>query len=406
MTGILEGIRVVDMGHVVAVPAACAMLGDWGAEVIKVEPLTGDMLRGLKRMRVQDGELVMMEGATHWYVNLLNRSKRGVALDLKKEAGREILNKLVQRADVFVSNYEVDALKRLKCDYASLSQINPRLVYGVLTGYGTVGPDKDERGFDFAAGWARTGAQYLIGEPGTAPPPQRGGMMDRVTGGYIAAAVLAALLNRERTGRGQEIEFSLYHTGVWIVAEDIQAALNGYPVNRHDRTAARNPLWNNYRGQDDRWFQLAMLQSDLQWPGFCRAIGRPELEKDPRFNSVEMRALHCEELIRIIDEVLMTKPRAEWEALFRQNGVIYGRVQTPEEVVNDPQSLANNFFSPIHVPGAGDGRLVNTPVKFCQNPSSIKSPAPELGQHTEEVLLELGYGWDDIARLKEQGVIL
>lgn len=217
MAGILAGIKVVDMGHVVAVPAACAMLGDWGAEVIKVEPLTGDMTRGLKRVQVVDGQLVAVEGATHWNVNLLNRSKRGLALDLKKESGREVLNKLVRRADVFVSNYEVDALKRLKCDYASLSQINPRLVYGVLTGYGSVGPDKNERGFDFTAGWARTAAQYLIGEPGSAPPPQRGGMMDRVTGGYIVAAVLAALLNRERTGRGQEIEFSLYHTGKSVV---------------------------------------------------------------------------------------------------------------------------------------------------------------------------------------------
>jgi crotonobetainyl-CoA:carnitine CoA-transferase CaiB-like acyl-CoA transferase len=149
-----------------------------------------------------------------------------------------------------------------------------------------------------------------------------------------------------------------------------------------------------------------MLQSDLQWPGFCRATGRPELEKDPRFDSVEMRALHCEELIQIIDEILMTKTRAEWETLFKQNGVIYGRVETPEEVANDPQALANDFFSEIHVPGVGEGRLVNTPVKFCQNPVSIKGPAPEIGQHTEEILLELGYTWDDIAQLKEQGVIL
>jgi crotonobetainyl-CoA:carnitine CoA-transferase CaiB-like acyl-CoA transferase len=392
MAGILEGIKVVDMGHVVAVPAACAMMGDWGAEVIKIEPHVGDMLRGLKRMIVEDGAIKIYETWPHWYINLLNRNKRGLALDLKKDEGKAILYKLVESADVFLSNYEIGALKNLKCDYATLSQINPRLVYGVLTGYGTVGPDKDEHGFDFAAGWARTGIQYLIGEPGTPPPPQRGGMIDRVVGGFMVAGVTAALLKREKTGRGQELEFSLYHTGVWVVADDIQAALVGFPVSKHDRTKPGSPLWSNYRAKDDRWFQLAMLQSDVQWPGFCRAINRPDLENDPRCNSMEMRMLHSEEIVRIIDDILATRTRTEWEKIFRENGVIYGRIETPEEVARDPQAEVNNFFTDIHIPAVGDGKLVATPVKFNQYPTSIRMPAPEIGQHTEEILLELGYG--------------
>jgi len=400
MTGILEGLIVIDMGHVVAIPAAGATLADWGAEVIKVEPLTGEMYRGLVRSQAVDTPPV------NWRIQLLNRNKRGLALDLKQKSGRDILYQLVQRADVFMSNYESSSLKKLKLDYATLSKINPRLIYGVLTGYGSVGPDKDERGFDYAAAWARSGIMHLMAEPEGIPIPQRGGMMDRVVASHAVAGILAALLHREKTGKGQELEFSLYHTGVWTLAEDIQAALAGFPLGRHDRTKAGNPLWNSYRARDDRWFWLAMLQSDPSWPDFCRAIERPELENDPRFNSRETRLENCEELIRILDEVLVSRNREEWEKRFRENNCIYGRVETPVEVINDPQAVANGFFAEINHPVAGEMKLVATPVKFRQNPASVRTLAPEVGQHTEEILLDLGYGWDDIARLKEQGVIL
>ena len=400
MTGILEGLIVIDMGHVVAIPAAGATLADWGAEVIKVEPLTGEMYRGLVRSQAVDTPPV------NWRIQLLNRNKRGLALDLKQKSGRDILYQLAQRADVFMSNYELSSLKKLKLDYATLSKINPRLIYGVLTGYGSVGPDKDERGFDYAAAWARSGIMHLMAEPEGIPIPQRGGMMDRVVASHAVAGILAALLHREKTGKGQELEFSLYHTGVWTLAEDIQAALAGFPLGRHDRTKAGNPLWNSYRARDDRWFWLAMLQSDPSWPDFCRAIERPELENDPRFSSRETRLENCEELIRILDEVLASRNRGEWEKRFRENNCIYGRVETPVEVINDPQAVANDFFAEINHPVAGEMKLVATPVKFRQNPASVRTLAPEVGQHTEEILLDLGYSWDDIARLKEQGVIL
>jgi crotonobetainyl-CoA:carnitine CoA-transferase CaiB-like acyl-CoA transferase len=400
MTGVLDGVKVLDMGHVVAVPAAGATLADWGADVIKIEPLTGEMARGLV------GRLIQRTGSEfNWYVHLLNRNKRGLALDLKSDSGRSILYRLVERADVFMSNYELNTLIKLKADYDTLSQINPRLIYALLTGYGTAGPDKDERGFDYAAAWARSGAQYMIGEPGIIPPPQRGGMMDRVVGAHIVGGVSAALFYRERTGKGQKLEFSLYHAGVWTLAEDIQPALMGTPVPKHEHAKASNPLWNNYRTKDDRWFWLAMLQSDPSWPDFCRAIGRTDLENDSRFNTMDARAEHCEELIRIIDEILSSKTMEQWERIFRKNNIIYGRVATPLEVTTDPQALANGFFADLHHPAA-DVKVVTTPVKFCQNPATVRAPAPEVGQHTEEILLELGYTWEDIAQLKEQGVIL
>ena len=203
MAGVLDGIRVVDMGHVVAVPAAGAMMADWGADVIKVEPLTGEMTRGLRRSLGVDIVRQLDGGEVSGWVEMLNRNKRGLALDLKQESGREILYRLVKRADVLMSNYELSTLVKLKADYSTLSQLNPGLVYILLTGYGTVGPDKDERGHDVSAAWARPGFQNQIGEPGTPPAPQRGGMMDRVAGAHIVAGVLAALLHREKLVRAR-----------------------------------------------------------------------------------------------------------------------------------------------------------------------------------------------------------
>lgn len=406
MTGILEGIKVIEMGHVVAVPAATATLADWGAEVIKVESLSGDLIRGLLRTNGVRRIIKFDNGELNWTFELLNRNKKGLAVNLKTEAGRDVLYRLVKGADVFISNFELGSLKSLKMDYATLSQHNPGLVYGVLTGYGTKGPDKDERGFDYAAAWARSGAQYLVAEKGTSPPPQRSGMLDRVAGAHIVGGILAAVLHREKTGEGQELEFSLYHTGVWTIAEDIQSALVGETLPQNDRTDAANPIWNTYRTKDNRWFQLVMLQAGLQWPGFCQAISRPELENDPRFNTLDAREQNREELIDILDEVIAARTADEWEKSFREHDCIYDRVATPEEVTSDPQALANDFFAEVQHFAAGKVKLVTPPVKFRQNPASVRDPAPALGQNTEEILLDLGYSWENIAQLKEQRVIL
>ncbi len=404
MGGILEGIKIVEMGHVVAVPAASATLADWGADVLKIEPLTGELARGI-RAAPPAGAPAATLPQFGWYFQVLNRNKKGIAVDLKAKAGRDFVHELVRRADVFMSNYELSAVSKLGMDYETLCEINPRLVYAILTGYGTVGPDKDERGFDYAAAWARSGAMYMIGEPGSDPAPQRGGMMDRVTGAHITGGVCAALLHRDKTGKGQKLEFSLYHTGVWTLAEDIQPALLGRRLPKHARASARNPLWNSYRTKDNKWFWLAMLQPDLSWHDFCQAIDRPELEHDAKFSTREKRAKYRRKLIGIIEELMASKTRRRWETIFRKHNIIYGRVASPTEVVKDEQALANNFFPDLHHPDL-DMRTVATPVKFCQNPASVRAPAPEIGQHTEEVLLEIGYSWEDIARLKEQNVIL
>jgi len=381
------------------VPVAFSMMADLGAEVIKIEP-PGTGERGRK--------LLLFPGLPlSPYFETNNRGFKGITLNIQKKKGLEILYKLVRESDVFMFNYELGALKQLKADYQTLSQFNPKLIYAFLSGYGSVGPDKDERGFDLSAGWARSGAQYLSAvEPGGIPSPGRVSLMDMVASMHIVAGILAALLHRRNTGIGQEMKLSLYHSAVWTEKMDIQPALMGRPFPRAGyRTKQANPLFNNYRTRDNKWFQFTMGQSDLQWPGFCRAIERPELKNDPRFKDMQAREENCEQLIQIIDEVLATKDRDEWRKRFNENGCICGLVQSPEEVIADPQALANDFFVEIDHPVAGRLKLVNTPIRFSQNPAIIKGPAPQVGQHTEEILLDLGYSWDDITGLKEQKVI-
>ena len=400
MAGMLEGVRVVSMGQVVVVPAASSELADWGAEVIKLESLIGEQHRGMRRAAgTETGEI-------NYVMQLLNRNKKGLAINLKTPEGREAVHKLIKTSDVFMYNYEYASLKEFELDYDTLKEINPRLIHASITGYGTKGPDKDERGYDFAAGWARSGMMHMIGEPGSMPVPQRPGMIDSMTGAHLDAAICAALYRREKTGVGEEIEISLYHAAVWMLAMDVQAGLQGNESMPYVHSKPQNPLWNQYRTKDDRWFWMAMLQSVTNWPNFCLAIGRPELENDPKYATMEARAENGPELVSIIDEIIGSKTMEEWIPIFKKHNIIYGKVQKPIEVATDPQALANDFFGEVEHPGAGKIKLVNTPVNFRNHPRELYAPCPELGQHTEEILLELGYTWEDIAGMKEKGVIL
>jgi len=403
MSGVLEGIKVIDMGHFVAIPAAAVLLADWGAEVIKVEPPSGELHRGARRSFGVDLVLQMNGGEVNWRTELHNRNKKGMAVDLRTESGRDIIYRLVKRSDVFMSNYELSTLQKFKMDYATLSQINPGLVYALNTGFGSKGPDREGRAFDQLA-WSRSGAQYRTGEPGGPPPTYPPGMMDKATSMTVVAGILGALLHRERTGKGQELECCLYHAAVWSASVDIEGALMGQPLPNISRAKASSPLTNTYRTGDERWFNLSMGQEQF-WPILCRIIEKPEMENDPRFNNMESREQNSEELVRLLDEIFATNNLEEWEKRFKANDFIYSRVQTPLEVTTDPQALANEFFAEIEHPIAGKMKLVNTPVKFRRTPASIRTPAPQVGQHTEEILLDLGYTWEDIAKLKDEGAI-
>jgi crotonobetainyl-CoA:carnitine CoA-transferase CaiB-like acyl-CoA transferase len=405
MSGILEGVKVVSMELMEATPAATCWLGDWGADVIKIEPLTGDQFRGTRRIGGRSVFLNIDGAEVNPRFELLNRNKKSLAVDLKQESGREILYKLVKEADVFMTNNEANALKTLKADYETLSQVNPKIVYAFLNAYGTAGPDKDGPGYDRVSAWARAGFQYLIGEPGGDPPTQRSGMMDRTVAPHIVSGVLAALLHKEKTGEGQKIEVSLYQSAVWTLAGDIQVALVAQQLPKDNRSQVANPLWSSYRTRDNRWLCLGMLRPDPYWGPLCKVIERPELENDPRFENMGKRTENRVELINILDEIFMSKDIAEWEELCREHKLIWSRVQSPKEITQDPQALANDFFVDLNHP-SGHVPVVASPVKFIQNPASVRGPAPEIGQNTEEILLEYDYTWEDLGQLKEQGVIL
>jgi crotonobetainyl-CoA:carnitine CoA-transferase CaiB-like acyl-CoA transferase len=335
-----------------------------------------------------------------------NRGKRGIVLDLRKPGGREVAHALVRQSDVFVSNLRRQKLAVLGMDYGTLRAVNPRLVYAGLTGYGVDGPERDRAAFDYAAFWARAGIMASLGEPEGPPPTQRPGMGDHMTGLGMAGAIAAALLARERTGAGQEIGMSLFHAGMWMLASDIQAAITtGYCHTPGGRRAAPNPLFNFYRTKDDRWLHLIMLQPDRHWKAFCAAIGRPDLAEDERFASALVRFGHSRELIAILDPLFAARTLAEWGQLLDESGCFWGRVQSVEDVVSDPQAEAIGAFAETSLPDGRPLRIVKSPVAFGATPAAVGGPAPELGQHTEEVLLDAGFTWEDIGRLKDSGTL-
>jgi crotonobetainyl-CoA:carnitine CoA-transferase CaiB-like acyl-CoA transferase len=404
MERVLDGLKVIDMGHVVAGPTAASILADWGAEVIKVEPIEGEWIRSYQGHMEPDLEVEFPDGArVNWLIELLNRGKKGVALDLKSDRGREILQRLVQDADVFLSNHQYRVLEKLGLGYEALAAVNPRLIYAVLSGFGPKGPERDKRGYDQLL-WGRCGLSQAVTEPGASLVIMRPAMADRIAGDQLVMGILGALLWRQRSGVGQRIDVSLFHAALWTLSLDVQPALFGLEGKRFDRRESSNPLANVYRTRDDRWLMLAMQQSQKDWPGFCAAIERPDLVRDPRFGTAEDRRRRCTELIAILDQVFVTRPLAEWQQRLRAEDCIFEGVQTYTEVVHDPQVLANDFFTRAPHPEAGTMTYLATPVTFSRTPAFVSGPSPDVGEHTDEVLAGLGYSADAIERLREQGV--
>ena len=401
MRGPLDGVRVLELGIWVAVPSAAAVLADWGASVVKIEAPDGDPLRGLAATG-----LVPYQPDVNPAFHLDNRGKRSIVLDLRRPEGRDVAHALVRQTDVFISNLRRQKLAALGMGYETLRAVNPRIVYAGLTGYGVDGPDRDRAAFDYAAFWARAGIMASLGEPEGPPPTQRPGMGDHMTGLGMAGGVAAELLARERTGVGQEISMSLFQAGMWMLASDIQAAITtGYAHTPGGRRAAPNPLFNFYRTKDERWLHLIMLQPDRHWAGFCAAIGRQDLVRDERFANALIRFQHARELTAILDPLFAARTLAEWGDVLDGAGCFWGKVQSVAEVASDPQAEAIGAFAETHLPDGRPLRIVKSPVAFEGTPTTVAGPAPELGQHTEEVLLEAGYTWEDIARLKDAGTL-
>jgi len=374
---------------------AGALLGDLGAEVIKIEQrISGDPMRGLT-VRADP----IFAGA--------NRSKRGISLDLQKQEGKEVIYKLIERSDVFLHNLRPRAAKQLSLDYESLFSINPRLVYAQASGWGLQGPESEKGGFDATAA-ARAGLMYVTGDADTPlPQPLPSGLFDVAGGLSLVTGILAALRARDRTGRGQAVETSLFGTAITLASVALEYTLAyGTDYSRRSRAnGPRNPLVNYYECADGQWIFLQMMQSDRYWSAFCEVMNIEEWEKDPRFDSYATRWDHAGELIPILDQVFATRPRSEWVKLFDERGLIYGVVQRPSDLLTDPQAIMNNYITEFDDPAFGRRKMIGPPFTFSDTPATTSRVCPEFGQHTEEVLLELGYTWDDIGRLKEQEII-
>ena len=377
--GPLHGVKVVELGVWVAGPAATGLMADWGATVIKVEPPTGDPQRAVF------GALGVADQAGVPPFEIDNRGKKSVVLDLRTDADLATLHTLLGDADVFVSNVRPAGLKRMGLDPDALTKRYPRLVYGLLTGYGSSGPDVDRAGYDIGAFWARTGLAHTLVAPGDNPPPVRSGQGDHTTGLSMCAGVMAALFDRERTGKGRVVETSLLRTGIYTIGWDVGVQLRfGKRTSTKRRDQNPAPQMLNYTCSDGRSFWLLGLEADRHWPGTLEAIGRQDLADDPRFTNAVLRAKNCGDLIGILDAHFATDTYAHWTTRFDECDVWWAPLNSIPEAIEDTQVIASGAFVEMS-PQEGEApyRAVNSPVDFSDY-SPVYGRVPKLGEHSPE----------------------
>jgi len=399
---VFDGVRVVEIAQWVFVPVAGALLADWGADVVRVERLEGDPYRALATQGIGTDS-----GGVNLSVALANRGKRSIAIDLQREEGRRVLHELLGNADVLLTNLRPGALARLGLDAPTVRERYPSLVYARGHGFGVRGPDADQAGYDASAFWARGGLAHVLTPPDRDYPiGQRGAMGDRNGAMALAFGIAGALLKRSRTGEGSVVDVSLLAIAMWTLSSDLLAALNGGQVNRvAGRGATPNPVVGSYRTKDGRHIQLVFLESDRYWADFCRVLGRDDLVDDPRFVDLAARRENGAACIATLDAEFAKRTLAEWKAVLAAIDAPWAPVQAVEELVDDPQVVANGYLGEVHLEGGPSYRLPAVPVQFDERPPPVRR-APEHGEHTEAVLLELGYDWDRISQLKDAGVIV
>jgi crotonobetainyl-CoA:carnitine CoA-transferase CaiB-like acyl-CoA transferase len=395
---IFSGLKVVDFASFIAGPGAAVMLSDFGADVIKVEPPSGDPWRHGHKIPPQPAS----DDPYQWH--LANRNKRSITLDLKSASAQQVVEQLVRWADVFIVNTPHPARKKLKLEYADVAQWNPKLIYADLTGFGEQGPDSALPGFDLTAYWARSGLLSMTRDAGAPPTWPVAGSGDNATAVGIYSAIVTALYRRERTGKGTYVTTSLLATGVWSASVSIQAALSGAKFyGLHDRKHPANAALNVYRASDGTWFVLVVAPDRLA--AVAKAIGRPDLLTDPRFSDPAKLTTNMPQLTAILDEMFSAQPMEHWNEVLSGVHVTFGAVLGPEEVINDPQLAANDIVVPLE--GAG-GKLTSTISSPIQLHGVAKVPArraPNLGEHTEQILRDLGFDADGIEDLRASGTV-
>jgi crotonobetainyl-CoA:carnitine CoA-transferase CaiB-like acyl-CoA transferase len=403
MTKALEGIKVVEIGAAVAMPIAGMLMGSWGAEVIHVEPPErGDMQRYASHRL---GAWTQYSEINYLWEHV-DRNKKSIGVNLATPEGQEIIHKLCAEADVFMNNLRPYEMGKFNLTYEALSKRNPRLIYANLTGYGLKGPEKNAGGYDSVAFWARSGVMEMMHDLDQAPNISRGAYGDSITSLNLLAGVMTALFVRERTGIGQQVEVSLYNTAAWVLGFDITGCLaTGKDATRPQRKTMANPIRNHYPTKDNRWIMLGMTNAQHYWPEFCRAVNRPELENDPKYATFEARQQNAAELVKLIEGIFLTKTYAEWMGHLGKFKLVWSPVSTPLEVTRNEQAIANDFFGEMELPLHGKIKVLNNPIKLSKTPAGIQCRAPELGEHTAELMAKLGYGDEEVRRMKEAGVI-
>lgn len=397
----LSGIRVIEMANWVAGPSAAAIMADLGAEVIKVEPLGGDGMR----TKLRQAAVADPSAATDHPFHLANRGKRSLAVDLADPRGSALVRALIGEADVVITNLLPARLERYGLGPAVLRQLNPRLVYALVTGYGSAGDDADRVGFDLTAFFGRGAIMSLIGEPDAPPPHFRPGQGDHSTGLALLSAILAALFMRERTGKGQVVETALMRTAAWTIGVDVSVALvDRTQPNRRSRSRPVSAIHNTYRCADGIWLNLQAQDLRL-WPSFCEAIGLPELATDERFASPEARFRNAAQLVPILDAQFASRPFAAWAPLLDATGIAWSKVAELPDLIDDPQARENGMFVAVDHPTAGRFETLAAPFTLSEAPPRVRACGPEIGEHTTEVLAGLGLAATEIAELVRAGVI-
>ena len=395
---IFSGLKVVDLASFIAGPSAAVILSDFGADVIKVEPPNGDTWRIGHKIPPQP------QSKDAYPFQLANRNKRGLALDLKSPSAHQVLERLVKWADVFIVNTPHPARKKLKLEYEDVTQWNPRLIYADLTGFGEKGPDAALPGFDITAYWARSGLLSMTRDAGAPPTWPVAGSGDNATAVGLYAAIATALYRRERTGKGSYVTTSLLAEGVWSASVFIQAALcEANFFGLHDRTHPANAALNVYQASDGTWFLLVVTPDKLAT--VAKAIGREDLLTDPRFSDPAKLTQNMTQLTAILDELFGSQPMAHWYEVFDGVHVTFGVVRGPQEVVTDPQLRLNDIVVPLEGAGGKLTSTISSPIQVHGVSKVSAKRAPELGEHSEEILQELGFDAKQIDSFHESGVV-
>mgnify|MGYP002631540505 FL=1 len=399
----LEGIRALDCGIYHAGPGGLAILGDLGAEVIKIEqPKVGDPMRRLWRV---GGVPLHIAGDRSLFFEGANRNKKSVTVDLKTDKGNEILHRLVAETDVLLTNMRPKALEKLRMTYPLLRETKPDLIYASVSAFGPKGPDKDRGGFDYL-GQARSGFMYSMGEADTPPVVCQFGIIDQATAIMVSQHILTALYVRERTGKGQEVNVSILGSAMSLLYFNVLIAqLTGGEVPR-PRRSTDQAMRNYYRCKDDRWIMLTLTPPGRYWSSLCLALGHPELEKDPRFDTDDGRWQNARELVSVLDAVFLTRSMDSWLKTFEEYDLLCCAVQSVSDLAKDPQVMENGYLVDFDHPTLGKVKIPGYTAHFSENSAGTISASPDLGEHTDEVLMEIGgYTEREIGALREEGVI-